>query len=775
MAVAAAVSVILGLPALRVRGPFLAVSTLAFALTASTFLLQPRHFPWLVVEHVERPLLWGRLRVDRDWQMYELALVAFVAVAAAASALRRSRTGRAMVAVRDNEAAAATVSVSPVGVKLAAFAISGAMAGLAGALYVLSQNGVHPDAFTPDVSLRLFSMVVIGGLGSLSGAVLGAVYVRGAEFFLPAGWSLIASGAGIVALLLTLPGGLGEVLSHARDAFLRAVARRRGITAPSLMTDCAETDRAAPAAAAEATALGAGGPPGATPFLAVEGVDAGYDGIQILFGVDLEVEEGDIVALLGTNGAGKSTLLRAVSGLLRPSRGSILLDGQPIHGHSPGAIARLGVAQVPGGRGVFPTLSVADNLLAAGWLRRGDPTLSGDVDRVLEFFPVLRQRWEILAGELSGGEQQMLSLAQAFLMRPRLLLIDELSLGLAPAVVESLLRIVQAMADGGTTIVIVEQRVTTALRLARRAVFLEKGQVRFSGPTAELLDRPDVLHAVYLRHEPSPNPATAPAAAPAVGPPVLQTTGLTKRYGGITAAGDVDLTVSDGEIVGLIGPNGAGKTTVFDLVTGLARPDSGTVALLGTDVTGWPAHARARAGLGRGFQDARLWPSLTVEHAIAVAFERHHNARAALPAMLRLPVAVDAEAAVREEALALIELFGLGAFRNTFVAELSTGTRRIVEIATLMAHRPRVLLLDEPSSGIAQKEAEALVPVLQDLRAALGATLLVIDHDIALLGRLAERLVALHQGHVIADGPPADVLAHPEVAASFLGGRLDRA
>src|SRR5205823_3553668 len=166
MLVAAAASVVVGLPALRVRGPLLAVSTLAFALTASTWLLQARHFPWLVVEHVERPVLWGRLRLDRDWEMYELALAAFAAVAAAAAALRRSRAGRAMVAVRDNEAAAATVAIPPTQVKLVAFAISGAMAGLAGALYVLYQNGLHPDAFTPDVSLRLFSMVVIGGLGS---------------------------------------------------------------------------------------------------------------------------------------------------------------------------------------------------------------------------------------------------------------------------------------------------------------------------------------------------------------------------------------------------------------------------------------------------------------------------------------------------------------------------------------------------------------------------------------------------------------------------------
>src|SRR5205807_2416566 len=163
--------------------------------------------------------------------------------------------------------------------------------------------------------------------------------------------------------------------------------RRRGITAPSLMADRGDAPGPAPTAGAADAALPAGASVGAAgpatsaelaPFLAVGGVDAGYDGVQILFGVDLAVEEGDVVALLGTNGAGKSTLLRAVSGLLRPSRGSILLDGRRIDGLGPGAIARLGVAQVPGGRGVFPTLSVADNVLVAGWLRHGDPGLADD-------------------------------------------------------------------------------------------------------------------------------------------------------------------------------------------------------------------------------------------------------------------------------------------------------------------------------------------------------------------------------------------------------------
>ncbi len=185
--VAAVVAVIIGLPALRVRGMFLAVTTLAFAVTTETYLLQQRYFPWFIEKRIRAPALWGRLSLTEGWQQYYFCLAALVIVMLAVRNLRRSRTGRAIIAVRDNEVAAEAATMNSTRVKLLAFAISGALAGFAGGLYVVNQQGVFSDAFNADVSLRLFSMVVIGGLGSMPGAVLGAVYIRGAEFFLPAG------------------------------------------------------------------------------------------------------------------------------------------------------------------------------------------------------------------------------------------------------------------------------------------------------------------------------------------------------------------------------------------------------------------------------------------------------------------------------------------------------------------------------------------------------------------------------------------------------------
>jgi ABC-type branched-subunit amino acid transport system ATPase component len=238
---------------------------------------------------------------------------------------------------------------------------------------------------------------------------------------------------------------------------------------------------------------------GQVPVLQVRNLDVGYGPVQVLFGVDLDVQEGEVLALLGTNGAGKSTLLKAVSGLLTPTRGVIRLDGRTVTFSEPSARVALGVVQVPGGRAVFPSLTVAENLLVGahrfGWDRR---RTSARIDDVVELLPKLGERFDQRAGQLSGGEQQMLAIGKALLLEPRLLLIDELSLGLAPVVVADLLQVVERLKDRGTTIVVVEQSLNVALSIADRAVFMEKGTVRFTGPAAELLERPDLARAVFL-------------------------------------------------------------------------------------------------------------------------------------------------------------------------------------------------------------------------------------------------------------------------------------
>ncbi|HZU74869.1 MAG TPA: MFS transporter [Acidimicrobiales bacterium] len=526
--------------------------------------------------------------------------------------------------------------------------------------------------------------------------------------------------------------------------------------------------RAAAAAAMAAKVSRDAKAAGQAKLLVARDLDVAYGPVQVLFNVDFEVDEGEIIALLGTNGAGKSTLLRAISGLTEAANGAIFCDGEdithlPAHEH-----AARGIVMMPGGKGVFPTLTVAENLRLAGWVHPDEATVR--TRSVLDLFPELVDHLDNAAGNLSGGEQQMVALAQAFLSRPRLLMIDELSLGLSPVLVTRLIEAVRAIHQQGTTVILVEQSVNVALTVADRAVFMEKGEVRFSGPTAELMARSDILRSVYLRGSGRVRmSSSAPLTAPEEEGPALEVRGMTKRFGGVNAVNDVSFTLDHGQILGIIGPNGAGKTTLFDLISGFITPDSGSVVMQGQDLTSFGPDQRSALGLLRSFQDARLFPALTVSENLAVALDRQLPTKSATLAALRIPTVTRGEARLERRIERLVEMFGLQALRNKFVRELSTGQRRLVDMACVLATEPKVLLLDEPSSGIAQREAEELGPLLRRIQQDTGCSMLVIEHDMPLLVSVAPELIALDQGTFVVRGPADEVLEHPQVVASYLG------
>jgi ABC-type branched-subunit amino acid transport system ATPase component len=236
------------------------------------------------------------------------------------------------------------------------------------------------------------------------------------------------------------------------------------------------------------------------PLLECRGIDFAYGSVQVLFDVDFSVDEGEMIALLGTNGAGKSTLLRVISGLGVPQRGAVHLDGRDITFATATDRVQRGISQVPGGKAVFGPMSVVENLRVYGYALGTDrAAVDRGIDTAFEVFPRLNERRNQTAQTLSGGEQQMLALSKALILEPRLLLIDELSLGLAPVIVSQLLDMVRTINERGTAVVLVEQSVNVALSLAQHAYYMEKGEIRFDGPTAQLLERPDVLRSVYLK------------------------------------------------------------------------------------------------------------------------------------------------------------------------------------------------------------------------------------------------------------------------------------
>ncbi len=658
-------------------------------------------------------------------------------------------------------------------------------------LAVAAAAGAACLALAPDVGVAYVSQLVFAGA---SAVVIAGVYAM-LSVTLPTrvitlGFGLSTVWLGFGALIIGAPSGVPTLNSLITNAFgyrasfwifvpLFVIGASLLRSASRFVTEDIAKRRVTEAADAIVRQERAAG---TAHLLMVRSLDAGYDGVQVVFGVDLDVGDGEMVAVLGTNGAGKSTLMRAISGLVVPTAGEVMFDGKAITTYEAYRIAEAGILQVPGGRGIFPGLTVGECLRVAGWLYdRDDEDLARGIEAVLEYFPVLSWRWHTPSGSLSGGEQQMLSLSMAFIAKPKLLIIDELSLGLAPTVIESLLGIVRDIHDHGTAVILVEQSINLALRLCDRAIFMEKGQVVFSGLTADLLERQDIVRAVLLGEaddgppDKTPsvtvNGADAPHADALVDShdAVLSAHGLYQRFGGVVAVDDVDLDLYRGEILGLLGPNGAGKTTIFELLSGERRCEGGRITMGADDITSWPAYRRAAHGLARSFQAARLWPGLTVHESVTVAISHHTSSPGAAAAVLCLPTVRRSERRLSQAADEILEPLGLAQYSDQLTSDLSTGVRRLLELAVIIAMGPRIVLLDEPSAGLAQAETEAMAPVLLETKRRLDCSMILIEHDMGLLRQLADRAIALDAGAVVATGNPEDVLNDPYVIESYLG------
>lgn len=346
------------------------------------------------------------------------------------------------------------------------FSAAQALIGLLSPLLGIAQLSVVEAAWRPHAAALI-------GIFMASGSLAGVFLLTGVE-----------QRYGVLGAMISLmvPGVAGAlIIRSAKDLVAKDLDR--------LIVDIVEDE--------EIRRITAAG--GHLPLLACRKVDFSYGQLQVLFDIDFTVDDGEMVALLGTNGAGKSTLLKVISGINLPTSGTVRFQGQDVTYLDAERRVRLGISQVPGGRAVFGTMNVTENLRAYGYtLGRNRKAIEAAIDRSFETFPRLHERRHSLASTLSGGEQQMLGLSQALILKPRLLLIDELSLGLAPVIVGQLLELVRDINARGTSVVLVEQSVNVALSIARHAYFMEKGQIRFDGPSQELLARGDLLRAVFL-------------------------------------------------------------------------------------------------------------------------------------------------------------------------------------------------------------------------------------------------------------------------------------
>jgi ABC-type branched-subunit amino acid transport system ATPase component/ABC-type branched-subunit amino acid transport system permease subunit len=488
---AALASCIVGLPALRFKGLFLAVSTLAFAFAASSWLFRQ---PWVgrgssgtqAITQVRLPFV-GELTTQRA--VYYLTLVTFLLVVAALQALRRSNVGRALIAVRDNENLASAHGVTPTGAKLMALAVSGFVTGIAGGLWAMTSSTWSYQAFDPTMSLVMLSIAIVGGIGRSGGAVLGAFAVFGWPYLVPGANTLtvrlISAGLLLMLVLFFQPEGLIAFIDRLRLRLLARIAA--GLPEPLIATD--------------------------EDALVVDGVSIAFDGPLVLQDVSIHVARGEIVGIIGSNGAGKSTLLNCVSGHLRPGQGQIRISGRDVTDLSPeyrpwlGASRSFQDASLYAGLTVMETVLVAldrtnrsgplSAALGAPWVRAAERDKRAQAMTVLEQIG-LADRADSLARELSTGMRRLCDLATVVAARPSLVLLDEPAAGVAQREVESLGPVLRGIRDElDCAILVVEHDIPFVMSICDRVYCFEAGQVLAEGTPEQVRNNPAVI-ASYL-------------------------------------------------------------------------------------------------------------------------------------------------------------------------------------------------------------------------------------------------------------------------------------
>jgi len=701
------VGALLALPALRVRGPYLAMVTIAFG-----FIVENVAVEWRGVTGGQNGIMGIAQPNGIGERGIALASIVVAALATAGFALlARSRWGAAMRAVRDAETAAESIGLSPVAIKAMAFAISAVCAGIAGALFASLSGFVTPSTFAFSQSILFVLAVVVGGAGTVAGPLAGAAIVVLLPELLAglAEYRLLFFGALLLAVLLVAPDGVVGAAS-------RFFSRRR---------------------AARTVAGGEPPAPRVRAGLRVENLGITFGGVRAVHQVSFEAAPGEVTSLIGPNGAGKTTVLNMLGGFYRPQSGTIRLGDAEIQGRAAWRIARAGVARTYQTTQLFGSMSVAENLAIAS---QDGPAES------LGAFAGYAGDLDAKAAALPHVDRRLVEIARALATRPSVLLLDEPAAGLSREDKARLAQLLRRIAESGIAVVLVEHDMSVVMGISDRVVVLDAGVRIAAGTPAEVQGDPAVRKA-YLGEE-----RTKPAArrGAEAGEPVLEVGRLAAGYGAEPVLKGIDLGVRSHEMIAVLGANGAGKSTLMRAISGLHRPIEGGVAVGGEDISDLPAHKVVARGVVLVPEGRQVFAELSVLDNLRLgAFLRPPHAEREIAGMLeRFP-------RLRER---LHHRAGL----------LSGGEQQMLAIARGLMAAPRLLLLDEPSLGLAPAVVDDLFAALDRLRSE-AATILLVDQMAGLALALADRAYVLEGGRIVASGTPGEILGDGALEQAYLG------
>ncbi|MES5488378.1 branched-chain amino acid ABC transporter ATP-binding protein/permease [Bradyrhizobium sp. INPA03-11B] len=732
---------LLALPALRVRGPYLAMVTIAFGFIVEHVTIEWRDLTGggngLMLS--APPSVFGYALSERS-----LAIAGIVLVFAGLflfERLKRSGWGYAMRAARDTEVATRSLGIDLVHVRAVAFVISAAAMALAGALFAPLQGYISPSSFPFLQSVLLLFGVMVGGAGSVLGPVIGAALV----VLLPealsdlAEYRLLAFGVLLFVVLRAAPSGIVGLAEQLAAKFLPA---RKPVAESAI----------APAHA-DAAILETHN----TAGLDVTDLSISFGGVRAVQGVSFKAAPGAVTSIIGPNGAGKTSALNLLCGFYRPQAGTVMLGDRDVTGMTSHLLARVGVARTFQTTQLFGSLTILENILLAERVGRLGGIVSALRNAETEGFARFLLRFagvdgdvDRLADSLSHGEKRLVEIVRALALRPRILLLDEPAAGLSKGDKQRLTTLLRRIADLGIAVIIVEHDMPMIMSLSDLIVVLDGGKRIAIGDAAAIRNDPEVRKA-YLGDATPGEKARAPR--PARQGTALEVKTLDSFYGLSRALNGIDLVVAPGEAVAVLGANGAGKTTLMRSIAGLEPPRStGEVRLAETRIDTMPAHVRARSGVVLVPEGRQVFPELTVKQNLE------------LGAYARKGLDLDAEI----EAM-FVRFPRLKERIDQRAGLLSGGEQQMLAVARGLLTGPKIFMLDEPSLGLAPLVVDELFASFERLRSE-GTTIMVVDQMAGHALALADRAYLLETGAILKSGA-ADIIAEdPLLEAAYLGG-----